>query len=200
MNDLRPEQTDWVNVAADVEVRSLWDSLHDSTLLSCQSDLLARTVALRFASGHLMPDKPNATFEFVLSAVTSSRATLMARWPGEYVRREGLSREQEEPLLKEYWSKWREQSLGWPDFEAALRHNSFDVGDAALAMGRSTRALKVSGMLDGDTVDDLYCCLCIAFESLTIKGPDNAEMTLEEFEQLGVTYWDEFERRAPRTE
>jgi hypothetical protein len=125
----------------------------------------------------------------------------MARWPGEYVQRRGLSREEEEPLLREYWSKWREQSLGWSDFEAALRNNAFDVGDASLAIGPSTKGLKVGGMLDGETIDDLYCCVFIAFKSLLIRGSDNAEISLQKFEQLGTTYWEEWAaQRAPRKE
>jgi hypothetical protein len=111
-----------------------------------------------------------------------------------------MSREEEEPLLREYWSKWREQSLGWPDFEVALHKNRFDVGDASLAIGPSTKAFRVGGMLDGDTINDLYCCVFVAFKSLSIKGSDGAEMTLEEFEQLGSSYWDEFARRAHRKE
>jgi carboxypeptidase C (cathepsin A) len=75
MNDLQPAQTDWVHLAANVEVRPIWDTLHDSTLVSCTSDLLARTVRMRFTSGHLVPDNPEAAFGLLLSEVTSSRAT-----------------------------------------------------------------------------------------------------------------------------
>ena len=39
---------DWVNFPEGIPTFSLWDALHDGDLLSIESNLLARTVTLRF--------------------------------------------------------------------------------------------------------------------------------------------------------
>lgn len=199
MSDRKQKRPDWVHLPPDVEVRSLSASLHDSELVSCESDLLHRTVKLTFASAHLVPSKPHVKFEFLLSEVTSARAIVNVRWPGEYVRPSGISREDEEPLLQAYWSKWREQSLGWADFELALQTHSLDVGDASLATGLTTKSVQIGGMLDGEAFDDLYCELWIAFKDLSIRSSENVEFSLDRFDQLGVAYWDDFEKRGPTT-
>lgn len=198
MNDRKQSRPDWVHLPPDVEVRSLWDSLHDGELVACESDLLNRTIKLTIAVAHLVPSNPDINFEFLLSEVTSARALISVRWPGEYVRPSGISREDEEVLLQEHWSKWREQSLGWADFESALPANTLDIGDASLATGPTTRSLQIGGMLDGDYFDDLYCELFIAFRDLLIKNSDNIEYSLDTFDQLGVAYWADFAKRRPK--
>ena len=197
LNDETQPRPDWIHLPPGVEVRSLWEPLHDSTLAACESDLLNRTVKLTFAAPQLVPSKPDMRFEFLLSKVSSARATINVRWPGKYVRPSGISRDDEEPLIKEFWSKWREQSLGWTDFEAGLQTNSLDVADASLATGRTTRCLQIGGMLDGDLFDDLYCEVYIAFTDLSIRSSENVEFTLDAFDQLGVTYWDDFGKGSP---
>jgi len=198
LDDQEPERPDWVHLPTGIEVHSLWNSPHDSALLSCESDLYSRTVTLRFITAHLVPNNPDIRFDVVLSEVTSARAVIQVRWPGEYVRPSGISREEEEPLIREYWSKWREQSLGWAEFEAALHSNTLDIGDASLAIGLNGRTMRIGGMLDGDTFDDQYCEACIAFKDLSIRSSENVALSLEEFDQLGVTFWEEFAKRASK--
>ena len=44
---------DWVNFPDGTPMLSLWDTLHDGDLLSIASDLLVRTVTLRFDVGYV---------------------------------------------------------------------------------------------------------------------------------------------------
>lgn len=187
---------DWVHLPSDLEPRYLWDSLHDAVLQSSRSNLLHRTVLLKFRIWHLVEEGSDATFDICLNNVTSVRATIQVRWPGEFSLPPGASREVEHSLIVEYQAKWREQSLGWGEFEAAFPANRFGIGNALLVMGSESGTLQLQGMLDGDTFDDLYCEVCIAFNGLAIKTSDDRELSLDEFDQLGIDYWEAWQART----
>ncbi len=195
MSDEKPIPPDWIHLPSGIEPRCLWDSLHDGYLQFCVSDLQNRTIQLKIEVGHLVQEDSNITFEFLLSEVTSARATINVRWPSEFVRPPGISREEETTLVNAYWAKWRTDSLGWTEFEAAFPANSLDIGNAYLAVGAVSSTLQLQGMLDGDTFDHLYAEVNIAFNGLTIKTSAGQELTLDEFDQLGVDYWEAWSRR-----
>ena len=190
LNDPLPMKPDWIHLPSDLEPRSLWDSLHDGKLQSCRSDLLNRSLRLQFHIWHLVEEGSDTTFDFYLSEVTSARATITVRWPGECVLPPAASREVQGILIAEYQAKWREQSLGWSEFETAFPANLLVISNASLAVGAESGTLQLQGMLDGDTFDDLYCEVCIDFNGLVIKTSENQELSLDEFDQLGIAYWE----------
>lgn len=195
MSDGKPIQPDWIHLPSGIEPRCLWHSLHDGELQSSISDLLNRTIRLKIEVRHLVDADSDVTFDFLLSEVTSARATINVRWPGEFVRPLGISREEGTTLVNEYWAKWRTDSLGWTEFEAAFPGNTLRISNADLASGVDSSTLQLQGMLDGDTIDNLFCEVFIAFHGLTIKTSAGQELTLDEYDQLGIDYWEALSRR-----
>ena len=187
--------TDWNHLPGGQETRILWDCLHDAELRSSVSDLLNRAVERRFNVAHLVEDNPELEIIFRFEAVTSARIVTFAIWPGEYVRPPGITREEETRLVEEYQSKWREESLGWTEFESLLSTHTVDIHDADLAEGPSNRAIKLRGSLAGDRYDHRYCEIFLRFEAFTIRTSENHPVSLEEFEQLGEAYWEAFAAR-----
>ena len=190
--------TDWIHVPSGLEARVLWDSLHDAELRWSVSDLLQRTVELRFNVAHLVEDNPELEFVFRFEAVSSARIAIYVMWPGEYVRPPGVTYDEEVRLVAEYQSKWREESLGWSEFEALLSTHTVGIYDAWLAEGPSNQAVKLLGSLDGDRYVDRYCEIFLRFERLSIRTSELQPMSLEAFEQLGSDYWEAFAARRKK--
>ncbi len=114
------------------------------------------------------------------------------------MRPDGISREEESRLVAEYQSKWREESLSWKDFELALPTDPFDIYDAELALGTSSQTLKLQGSLDGDRFDDLYCEIFIFFNQFSITTSEDTPLSLDEFDNLGQSYWAAFAARETK--
>lgn len=195
MSNQETKHPDWLSLPTGVVVRPLWEALHDGELCSCESDLLNRTLLMHFEVGHLTETNPALKFEFQLNEVTSVRANTSVRWPGEFVRPNGISREEESRLIAEYQSKWREESLSWELFESALVTDPLQIYNAKLAVGPTSQTLKMQGWLDGDRFDDLFCEIFVRFNQLSILTSENKAMTLDEFDQLGQNYWASFRAR-----
>jgi hypothetical protein len=69
--------------------------------------------------------------KFVLSldGVQSARVLRYAIWPGEFTIPPGVSREEEARLVADYQAKWREESVAWSEFEAAvLLRSKYPIG------------------------------------------------------------------------
>jgi hypothetical protein len=111
----------------------------------------------------------------------------------------GLSREEEQKVVAEYQSKWREESGSWQEFESGITSENeqvFDISDAALSTSRSGAiALKLCGHLNYATYHEVF----VRFETFKISGSDGKQFGLEEFRRLGETYWEAFSRRAEST-
>lgn len=197
MSDPLPTKPNGVHLPSDLEPRSLWHSLHDGYLHSCVSDLLSRTIRLNIEVGHLVEEESNITFDFLLSQVTSACASVGVGWPGGIEYPPGISQDEKCTLFKEYQAKGRMDSLSWTEFETAFPANLLEISNASLAVGAESGTLQLQGMLDGDTFDDLYCEVCIAFHGLTIKTSNGDELSLDQFDQLGVDYWEAWQNRKP---
>ena len=114
---------DWMNLPHGVPEVSLWTGLHDAQIVSIQSNLLERTVALHLESDHLVEFHnlpPDMQFLLRLDGVQSARVLHYAVWPGEFSVPAGVTREDEARLIAGYQSKWREESLSWSALETAL--------------------------------------------------------------------------------
>jgi hypothetical protein len=190
---------DWMNLPSKVTAASLWDSLHDAQIVSIRSDLIERSMAMSCDIEHPRSFHGfGEGFQFVLrlSGVQSARVLRYAIWPGNVSVRTGLSREEENQMIKGYQAKWREESASWVDFESRVtRENEqvLDVSDAAIAISQSgTVALKLCGHLNYPTYHELY----LRSESLRIFGSDGRQFELKEFLGLGEAYWEAFGRRG----
>jgi hypothetical protein len=186
---------DWIHLPRGTKARSLWESLHDAELLSCESDLLNRTVRLRFRVFYLVKDYPDIVFAFDLQEVTSVRADISVRWPGGCVRPNGASPEEWSRLIDEYQSKWRNESLSWDALESSLPTNPLEVHYSELATGADGRTLRMEGFLKGDKYDDIFCKVFAAFNGLAVSRSDGVDIDFKEFCRLGEVYWDAFAKR-----
>src|SRR5580700_996057 len=139
MSEERSGIADWMNLPHGVPEVSLWAGLHDAQIVSIQSNLLERTITLHLESDHLLEfhNLPlDMQFLLRLDGVQSARVVHYAIWPGEFSVPAGTAREDEERLIAEYQSKWREESLSWSALESALSlecKQVLDIADATLA-------------------------------------------------------------------
>lgn len=198
MTENEQNQSDWTNLPVGTSTESLWDCLHDGSLLDAHSDALERTLKLTFDVEYVrefnkLPD--GVTFEFCLTGVQSLRSMRYRVWPGAAPDiHAGMPREEQSRLVAEYQSKWREESEDWQTFEKAVRRESSDspeVSDANLAMGTSGIALNIGLIMpDGD-----YRDIFIRAESLTFALSNDRQLALQEFLSLGRGHWEAFAAR-----
>jgi len=184
---------DWVNFPEGVPTFSLWDALHDSDLLAIESDLLARTVALRFDVAyvrdfHQLPK--HTRFGIVVDGVRSVRLLRSVPWPGKFFVPQGASREQELALIAEYHRKWREESQSWSDLER-LTSEGLEVSNATLARGPGVVALQLVLVAANDSYVEAY----IRGEEIAFHVGET-QATQEEFLGLGEAYWEAFAKKA----
>jgi hypothetical protein len=78
---------DWVNFAEGAPTFSLWESLHDGDVLAIESDLLGRTVTMRFDVGYVRKFhqlSEETRFVIVMDGVQSVRSLRSVPWPGGF--------------------------------------------------------------------------------------------------------------------
>jgi hypothetical protein len=185
---------DWVNLPEGVATLSLWNTLHDGDLLEIESDLLARTVTLKFdvayvRTFHKLPEQTE--FVLMITGVESVRLLGSVKWPGEFCVPMGVSRDEESKLVADYQAKWREESRSWSDFEA-MTSCGVELLDATLARGANTVALQMGVFTSGR---ESYLEVFIRGRAIDFSVGDKP-VTPEEFVALGETYWTAFANRA----
>jgi len=195
--------TDWLNLPPGTETIGLWDCLHDAEVVSIRSNLLNRTMTLSCEIEHLRSFNGLAEgLRFVLSldGVQSARVLRYTIWPGGFTIPPGVSREEEARLVADYQAKWREESVAWSEFEAAVtRENEqvLDISDATVALSPDREiGLRLCGHLNYATYHEVF----IRAAHLRVSGTDGKELTLEEFRTLGQLYWDAFADRSNANE
>lgn len=183
---------DWVNFPDGISTLSLWDALHDGDLLSIESDLLARTVKLRFDVEYVRDFHHQAEqtrFVIVVDGVQSVRSLRSVPWPGGCSIPQGMPNAQQQTLIAEYHRKWREESQSWSDFEASVSHG-LNVSNATLGRGSGVVALRLGLLVANDSYVEAY-----------IRGDGIAfyigerRVAPEEFVAFGEAYWDAFAKR-----
>lgn len=192
---LRPGESpevDWSYLPPSCASLSLWPALHDGDLLSCTSDLMARTVKLAIRVEHLADESGDEPlFDLGLTGVSSARVTTWVPWPGPHPEAKGLPRAEGFRLIAEYRSKSRWESLGWSEFESALARDRFWIMDADLASAGGRSAIRIGGHFDGPTSPGA-CSIVLRGEALSIARVDGRLLSPEDFFALGVRYWDDF--------
>lgn len=128
-------------------------------------------------------------FVLVFQGVESVRVSVFAAWPGPVPGDAGTSHAGYARWMKEYPAKGREESLGWGDFVAAFPTNTLDIYSAEIAPGENTAStVRLVGTLQGD--DDRYVTVFLRAEGVLIRQTgDGGDLTLEQFIELGKSYW-----------
>lgn len=184
---------DWVNIPEAIPTFSLWDALHDGDLLSIESDLLGRTVTLRFdvdyvRDFHQLPE--GTQFVIIVNGVQSVRSLRSVPWPGGCPIPPGTPNEQQSLIISEYRRKWREESQSWSDFEQLIG-DGLEVSNATLGRGSDAVALQLGLMVGRDFYVEAY----IRGDRATFQVGEKL-VTLEDFLALGEAYWNAFSERA----
>lgn len=188
---------DWVNLPPGCTAQSLWDLLHDATLLSIASDRHRRTMDLGWDVEHVrkhhrLPE--DTRWIFHLDGVTSARVLAWLPWPGEFGVPDTATRDEQSRLIDEYQAKWRQESVGWESFEQAIIRpgSSFECRSADLASGEGVVSLRVEGHLNGVPYEATACGT-----PLTAANHLGAATSVAALLRLGETYWHDFGRESP---
>lgn len=180
---------DWVNLPEGVAELSLWGTLHDGDLIAIESDLLARTLTLRFDVGYVKKHNKlseESLFVIVIGGVQSVRACSGVPWPGGCLIPDGTPCEQQQAIVAEYQSKWREESLSWTEFERLI-NRGLEVSSAALGQGLGGVAMRMGLLVGGDSYVETH----IRGEGITFSVGER-QLAPEEFVELGEAYWEAF--------
>jgi hypothetical protein len=189
---------DWDNLPFGVTEESLWPSLHDGFLKKVTSDRLERTACLEFNVPHLREFhkiQEETTFVFLFEGVNSVRILHNMHWPGKLHWPPGTPREEMIRLRAEYNAKARQESISWSSFETDLTDGKLEVeiADASLVCGQKGEiALKLGLLLDFRNYHELF----VRSEGFEIRNACGDRLTLEEFLQFGISYWDAFKAEA----
>ncbi|MES2220571.1 MAG: hypothetical protein V4587_06360 [Acidobacteriota bacterium] len=191
---------DWLHLPEGARTTSLWDSLHDGNLLVLTSDRLERSIRLEFdvpylRDFHHLP--VTLRFVLLLDGVKSARIDKSVMWPGDDPILDGASFEEQRRLVKEYQSKWRNESSSWSAFEAGLTSEKIDVevSDATLAERNGREfALKMIIKID----DATFHVVNFRMEGFTLLRSDGVDFGVEKFLALGAEYWEAFAKRRGR--
>jgi hypothetical protein len=187
---------DWVNLPSDIIPISLWDCLHDTELCKIRSDLYDRSVSVDFGIYHILEhrDLPeNMKFIFNFKNVKSARVCKYAIWPGKFDRSNNISREDESRLVKEYQSKWREESYDWDSFLKIIENeeSNFDISNAEYATNGKELSFRIEGMLN----DSNYHVIFIRASNFIIRNSDDIIISIDQFLKFGQDYWDDFSKK-----
>lgn len=181
---------DWVNLPSDTEVESLWICLHDCKIISIKSNLLVEEVMMEIDAFFL---SENLRVHFLFHKVRSVRVDKLQR-PYESLLTPVMTWKEQNDIASHWVDRWREESMGWDEFEKAQSTDPMDIADATLAVGKDRVAFKMSGILNGDKYDDLWCNVFIRGEKLTVTRSDGLEYSIEKFIEAGGKWWEEFRK------
>jgi hypothetical protein len=187
---------DWVNLPEGVNQLNLGITLHDGDLIEIESDLLARTLNLRFDVGyvkefHHFPEETR--FMISIGGVQSVRSSTSVPWPGGCTIPAGTPHEQQQAIVAEYHRKWREESLSWADFERLIV-KGFMVLNATLGQTPGGIALRLGLLVGPDSYVEAY----VRGNEITFSI-GNRQVSSEEFVEAGEAYWTAWDAEANKT-
>ena len=196
MDEENKTELDWLYLPTNAESKSLWSCLHDGEIVSCQSNLINRNTLFECKISHLLDEsEQDLKFLLLLEEVTSVRAFVYFRSEEKFSVPQSVSREEASRLIKEYQSRWREESIAWKDFEKNLPENPFSISDADIVSNENQTALKVGGPLDVDDYYDLYCTIIARGSRIKASRSDGQDFNFEKLIKLGEDYWNSFGKR-----
>jgi len=200
MDGLDEKIPDWVNLPLGTEPVSLWCSVHDASLLSASSDLLARTLTLHFDTYYLRSFHnlgEGITFSILLKGVQSVRAFRWSVWPGNFPLPPAKQWEEHQTKMAEFRKLWRQESESWETFQSSVNGDEdaeITEGEVVSGDGISTIRLGVQ-MGTGEWYE-----VFVRAEGLAILRSDQQEIALSEFLSLGHAYWKAFDNRSKKNE
>jgi len=185
----RPE-VDWTHLPPGLEAVPPWSSLLEGVLLSCVSDPRARTVTLAVRLADPETDD-EVSLRLTLDEVRSARATVSVPPPDGPARPAPRSTAEVSRSIAAYRASWREESIAWSDFEAALAASPMPINDAALARADGQGALRLEGVLGDGSGRESACRVRIGFGAIDAALVDGEPFDLEASIRRARDDWDD---------
>ncbi|SRR6266496_2094180 len=177
--------TDWVNLPENTEVASLWAGFHGAEISSIATNIEDQTLTIEMAPFFLPAHVK------VLITFFGVKSVRVDKYPPPFQHlltgHESFARRAQ---MAEGWeSKWREESLGWPQFELLLETDPFQIIDADLAQGKDHIAVRIGGHLNGHNYNDLWCSVYVRAKSISVSRSDIGDFSLEQLVDVGAKWW-----------
>jgi hypothetical protein len=174
----------------------LWECLHDGGIEKLISDLAARTLAIVVDSSfHWEFHKLSADtrFKVIGEGVRSIEVFEFEPWPDAVEPPQSTPWEQAKEIRKQNYEKGRLVSVSWSEFaEQVSAGKEYDILNAELYRADPIPVLKLE-VLEITHTD---------YREIKIHAEDfryfvgERELSLEQFQEFGSAYWDDFAKRA----
>ncbi len=184
------------NTLQNTEPTSLWECLHDGSLVSFESDLMARTLTIAVDSSyhwefHNLPS--DTRFRIIGEHVRIAEAFDFESWLGAIEpARETPWEEAQAKRLSDY-EKGRLISTDWNAFVADIgTDEDYEVMNAELTNGQPLVVLELGVM---SYPNSNYRTVKIHAERFRFHVGER-ELSLNEFQEFGAAYWNNFAQKS----
>ena len=178
---------------------SIWDCLHDGTLLGVTSDPLSRAATLVIDvpylwTHHNLP--ADTRFYVALHACRSTQVLTHQPWPGATEPSRDLPWRESFKLRQENYAKGCFYSTDWAAFISRLQaSDGYEISDANL-INKDNEAFLSLDIWHGETHD--YVQLRLEAGRVSFALSTNGEISQQDFLSLGESYWKAFSERSAK--
>jgi hypothetical protein len=178
------------------EPLSLWECLHDGSIVSLASDFMTRTLTISVDSAyhwefHNLP--ADTRFHIVGEDVRITEALSFEPWPGAIEPPRGTPWEEAEAQRQTKFEKGRLISTDWNAFVADVgTDEDYEIMNAELTNGQPLAVLELGVM---SYPNSNYRTVRIHAERFRffVGGQD---MSVQEFQEFGEAYWEAWAQRS----
>jgi hypothetical protein len=184
-------------IECDPAETSLWESLHDAILIRITSAPRQRKIDFEFRINHLCKFHQlpiNTTFLLQFEGVDFVRVAEDAPWPNKPYDALFKIITNQEISLPAMSARLGDEDIPWHKFEEQLNaEKDTEVYEASITQCEDGRLLFRLGI---HVFPEFWPGLNIYAQSFSIQKTESEMLSLEEFLQLGVDFWEAFEARS----
>jgi len=178
------------------EPLSLWECLHDSSIVSFESDLLGRTLTIVLDSAyhwefHKLP--ANTSFRIIGENVRIAETFYFEAWLGAIEPSRETPWKEAQAQRQSDYEKGRLVSTDWNAFIAdVMTDEDYEVMNAELSNGQRLAVLELGIM---SYPNSNYRTVRVHAEQFHFRVGER-ELSLEEFREFGAAYWNNFAQKS----
>lgn len=178
------------------EPLSLWECLHDGSIESLKSDPMARRLTIVVDSSfhwdfHKLPAETR--FRIVGENVRIAEVFKFEPWPGATEPADGTPWKESQEQRQRNYEKGRLVSADWNDFIAHVETDEdYEIMNAKLSVDKSLCLLNLGIM---SYPNSNYRDVKVHAEHFRFNVGER-EVSLQEFQQFGSRYWDNFAQKS----
>jgi hypothetical protein len=178
------------------ESLSLWECLHDGSVMSFESDLMARTLTIVIDSAyhwefHKLP--ANTRFRIIGENVRTAEAFHFEPWLGAIEPARETPWEEAQAQRQSNYKKGRLVSTDWNAFVAdVMTDEDYEVMNAELINGQRLAVLELGIM---SYPNSIYRTVRVHAEQFHFRVGER-ELSLEDFQKFGAAYWNNFAQKS----